>query len=519
MIIKFGLGLNRVNPRRELLQTQDGFIECSELQNMLARDKKITKIGGTERYNGISDTSVTLDDKIPWVHRSYHKRADNTFRKVVFCFSNGAIYSGNDVTGVLTSRKSGFTATAIPMSATMQVSGNSILYVYMGEELTDEVHSYDGNGAFQFEKTTLNEDLGRVIESGVVHLDRMWYVSKTSSTLAYSTTLKPEDLSTDAADIIIGQETDSVIRRVMVGANETLYIFKNQSIWQLFGRTVSTFQFRQITDKYGLASKRGIHPVGSGFIFLNEFDNELYFFGGTEASIRPLTEDEIRLRDIIDKTQIGNAVMTVHQGLFRFAFKHTDDSIYQDRELIYPINEPSQNGLPKWSMTKGAKILSYSLWNQQGDRDELVTGRSDLGRLVYHNRGRNFDELAMEVIVRTKEIVASEDKVMRFNGFMIKGHPGLVNKTITFEYFLNERFSIGGSADLSVEGERRSLASMSIPTQALFNDRIIPLHARSLGNSISFKLSDSTLNSDIEIYSIAFTAKERYKIRNQLVGT
>ena len=204
MKIKLASGWDRVSSPEELAIGQDGFAKCRELLNYVVRNKRCKKIGGTEQYSS-AKSGVS---NFPWVHRSYHKRADGTFRKVVFCFGNGAIYSGNDVTGTLTSRKSGFTPTAVPTHATMQVSGNSVMYVFFGELLTDEVHSYNGNGSYNFIKTSLNEDLGRVIESGIVHLDRMLYVSKKSSTLAMSKTLKPESL---AIDIIVGKERDSNI--------------------------------------------------------------------------------------------------------------------------------------------------------------------------------------------------------------------------------------------------------------------------------------------------------------------
>lgn len=512
MIVKLALGWDRVSPAHELDMAQDGFVYCRELQNYIVREKRIKKVGGTTAYNSI-DLGETQD--IPWVHRSYHKRADGTFRKVAFCFSNGVLYSGNDVSGVLTSRESGMNTDAIPMHATMQVSGNSIMYFYTGE---NEVRSYNGNASYNIQETTLNDDVGRIIESATVHLDRMWYVTKNSSIITYSTTLKPEDISTDAGDITIGQESDSVVRRIVVGANETMYIFKNQSIWQLFGRTVSTFQFRRVTDKYGLANKRAIYPTGSGFVFLDEFTKELYFFGGTESSIMPLTEKRIKLRDILDHNWADKVTMTVHDGLFRCAFKHIYDDNVQDRELVYPINEPGPDGLPKWSMIKGTKVLSYSVWNQQGDKEELVTGRSDTGKMMYHNRGSHFDNVTRETIIRTGDIVASEDKIVRFKGFYIKAKPGVLGVTVTFEYYLNTRTRSEGSANLDMDGERRSLADIQVPMQVVFNDRIIPLHNKSLGNSISFRMTESTI-TETEIYSIAFTAMPRYKIRNQLVAT
>lgn len=509
-VIKLSLGLNLCSPVHELIVSQDGFCECSELQNFVVRDRKISKIGGTEAYN-----STVLASRIPWLTRTYHKRADGTFTKVLLAFSNGSIYYGNDVAGTFTSAKAGFNPNSIPMHATIQVSDNSIMYFYSGY---DEIVKYDGNGSYDFEDTTLNADLGRTIESAVVHLDRLWYVSANSSFLAYSTTLEPEDLTTDAGDIIVGQETDSIIRRVVVGAGERLYVFKNQSIWELYGRTPSTFELRKITEKYGLATKRGIYPVGSGFVFLNEFDKELYFFGGTEGSIGPLTEDTIRLRNILDTVQIDNLDMTVHDGIFRMAFKHKDDSIYQDRELVYPINDPRPDGIPKWSMIKGSKVACYCLLQQQGDENLLMTGRSDTGKAMYHNRSHDWDGSAIETRFRTAEIVASESNQVRFKGFYIKGKPGSTQKTIEFRYFLDGRFSTSYQHNLDTKGETRAIGTILLSTQALFNNRVIPMHAYSKGTSISFSIVDANKATDIEIYSIGFDVMKRAKIKNSLVG-
>lgn len=510
MEIKFGLGLNRVKPVHELLMTQDGRVQNSIMINYVARDNKVKKIEGTEAYN-----SSALADPVPWAHRSYHKRADGTFVKRTFLFSGGSVNSGDDLTGVLTSRLSGFNPQAIPLSNTVQVSGNSILYLFTGE---DEVKKYDGNGSYAWETTTINTDTGKTVVGAALHLDRFWYWFKDSSSVIYSTVLKPEDFVSDSEEIIIGQETDSVIMALVVGANETLYLFKNQSIWQLYGRTPSTFEFRKITDKYGLASKRAIFGVGSGFVFLNEFDKELYFFGGTEASITPLTEEAIRLREILDITHIRKVCMTVHKGLFRMAYTHLGDNGEQQRELVYPISEPGPDGLPKWSMLRGTKVYSYSVWNQQGDNNELVTGRSDTGKIMYHGRTNQFDGSNIFTQIRPREIVASEDKVVRFKGFWIKGHPTGTAGLVTFRYYVNARTSSPGIDNVHFQGERRVLGAIKISTQELFNNRIIPLHNSSLGNSIAFELEDNQGDTILELYSIAFKAAGRYKIRSDLVG-
>lgn len=502
MIVKFG-SWNRVKPPHELPVMQNGVIQCSVLQNYVVRDGRIRKIGGTQQYN-----ATALDYPITWIKRSYHKLGDGSFVKRTLCFSGGTIYSGDDATGEFTSRQGGFKLEAIPLSVTMQVAGNSILFFFTGY---DTPYKYDGNGSYIFEKTSLSSSY----QQGLVHLQRMWYVTRNSSTLDYSETLKPETIEDQ---ITFGSDKDSFIRRIVLGANETMYVFKNNSIWQLYGRTSSTFQTRIITDKYGLASKRAIYPVGSGFIFLNEFDKELYFFGGSEASIRPLTEDDIKLREIIDWTKVDNVCMVVHDGLFRFAFQYNSaDQIYNNHELVYPLNEPDYRGLPKWSLIKGTRVLCYSVWNQQGDKNELVTGRSDTGKMMYHNRTNDFDGEAVETIARTGEIVASEDKAVRFKGFWVKAHPGSHSVNALFRYYLNGRYSERGEHSLSMKGETRQVGTIHIQKSYLFNDRIVPFVKYSRGNSISFEVYDFNTGTEMELYSVAFQAYPRFEIRNQHV--
>ena len=507
--LKFGrLGWNRVSPTQELLSTQDGFVEFSELTNYVARNKKIKKIGGTVAYNSTSLGTLS----VPWVERSYHIQGDGTIVNRTHVFYNGSIYSGDDVAGTFTEREKDLTANTIPTSFSMQVAGNSILFFLTG---ADKIRTYDGNGSFAWNES----DLDAVdYDTGVVHLDRAWYIKKQTSQVDYSEALLPETIEDS---IIVGQDKDSFNRAMVIGANETLYIFKNNSIYQLYGRTPATFQLREVTDKYGLAAKRAIYPVANGFVFLDEFTKELYFFGGTEASIKPLTEDKVRLREIIDLTtdSIANTTMTMHDGLFRFAFQHKEDvdvGDYNRSELIYPIHEPGPDGLPKWSLIRGTNVLSYSNWNKYGDKEELVTGRSDIGKIMYHNRGFDFDGNSILTVARTAEVTASEDKVVRFTGFYVKGKPGSINTTSLFRYYVNGKFSDRGEHVLNLDGEVRLVGEMSIQTQSLFNDRINPFTASNRGNSISFEIRDDNNATELEIYSIAFKAAERYKIRNQL---
>lgn len=509
--INFSLGLNRVNPPIKLLAQQNGEIECSILENLLCGNNRLKKVGGTQNYNA---TSLGSDRGIPWVERSYHIRGDSSIVKYTLCFYNGAVYSGNDVNGTLAvTNATGLTPTSIPLSETFQVSGNSLLFLFTG---SDTPYKFDGNGGTIFELTGLSDDY----VGAVSHLQRMWYWSTLSSSLDYSNTLTPETIS---ASILVGDNAkDSYIIACILMGNERFFVFKNNSIWELFGRTTSTFQFRRITNQFGLASKRALYPVGGGIIFLNQYDKELYFFGGTEASIKPITEDTIRLREIMNQTvdSINNCCMTTHKNYFRFAFQHVSSTIdSNDSELVYPLNDPRADGTPKWSLIRGSRVYSYSRWTREGDQNELVTGRSDLGRLVYHDRGNDWAGDIIQTRVRTGEIQLSEDKVARLGDMIVKGKPGSVNLDMVFRYYMNGRFPNSSDAqDYLPRGETRTVGTVILHQSDLYNRRIIPRTKYALGNSVSFELEDNHLGTDVELYSIAFTAKERYKIRNALVG-
>lgn len=507
--ISFSSGWNRVNPRSTLVAGEDGNVECSLLENFICGNNRIKKIGGTQAYNS---TSLGSDNGIPWVERSYHVRGDGSVVSRTFAFYDGAIYHGDDVAGILTKDTEGFRKNAIPLSESFQVAGNSILYFYTGEDVPKK---YDGNGSFVWEVTGLSAD----IEGGISHLQRMWYWHKRSSLLSYSVNLKPEEMDDE---ILVGDNTrDSFIIACARTGNERFFVFKNDSIWELQGRTSSSFRFVRVTDKYGLTNKRAFYNVLGAIIFQNSDDNELYLFNGTESSIKPITEDTVRLREVQDQTidSISNSCMTVHKGYFRFAFQHKEDTDIDANgcELVYPLGDPRPDGLPKWSLIRGSRVMSYARFTRYNDNNDLITGRSDVGKLMYHDRGHDFDGLPIYTKIQTADIIASEDKAARFGDFVVKGKPCSHTLPITFKYMVNGRFFDHADTHYFVpKGETRNVGTIILNQSDLYNQVITPLTKFSRGNTISFAFEDNHLGTDIELYSIAFNAKERYKLRSNL---
>src|SRR4030042_3608969 len=125
-------GWNRAKPSHRIEDSQ-----CSVMQNLIARNGKISKFGGTNPYN-----QTLLPGPVTWTDRYYGRMADGTFKKKTFCFSENNIYAGDDVTGNLTSCKRGFSSNALPESCVMQVSGNSVMFLFTGKDFP---HYHDGN--------------------------------------------------------------------------------------------------------------------------------------------------------------------------------------------------------------------------------------------------------------------------------------------------------------------------------------------------------------------------------------
>lgn len=499
-------GLNTVDPSHRIADGQ-----CSVLQNLIPSLGKIYKFPGTQRY-----TPTPLINPITWAERYYGIKADGSFVKKTFCFSNGIIYAVDDVTGALTSVQEGFNTNVRPESVVIQVAENSLMFFFTGEDVP---YYYDGNGANQWYKSSITYKF----QQGVCWLDRLWAFEKNASTLYYSKTLFPENLTdtTDAGSIIIGNDKDSFSRRIVL-LGDTLFIFKNNGIYYIEGRTPSTFAARLVTDKYGLAAKRGITKVLSALAFVNEFDKEVYSFGGTETSIKLLSR-EVEFSKLADHTKIENICCVEHKNLFRLSYQPSyaaSDSLYNSDEICYPTQEINSRKQPKWCISHGANIGCYSVWDRQGDKNELVTGRSDTGLLMYHYRGHNWDNTAMEIRIRTKDKVYFEGRNCRFNYFIIDGSPQQ-DKTITLRWYLNSRlygYTKVGSNTTLLDGEEQTIAAMNFTTQARFNKRIVPSIVYAKSNSLSLEVEDSTLNADFELYSIIVDYEISHIIRTSLVG-
>ena len=503
-------GLNLVDT-----STKTDNADFRKLQNFISRHKQVEAFPGSQRYN-----TTALSKPPTWATRYYGITASGERVKKAFCFSDGAIYAGNDVTGALTSVQSGFsTKNPQPDSITLQVGDRSRLYFFSGNDIP---YYHDGDAGNTWYKSGMLKSDGTSYKpvQGEEHLQRLFTFEANSSDLLYSKTADYENLtdSSDAGLIVIRKIEDSVIRRVVL-LGDYLFIFKSDSIHVLEGRTPTTFRMTMITDKFGLAGKNAIYKVGTAYVFVNSHDNEVYSFGGTEQSIK-LMSRKLGFAKILNHTKTDRICMTEHDNLCRISFWHREQlpgNMYNSFEAVFPTDEMGQEG-PKWCLSKGANISCYSRWDEQGE-DTLVTGRSDVGCLMYHYRGHNWDTTPMEYQMRLADSVADEGMNVRVDDIWIDGDPQQT-KECFLRLYLDARFedSIYSDQEVSMDTETRQIAVMSFPITNMFKTWIKPLSAYSKGNSVAPEIYGKVDELNLVIRSIKIRYHIVDKVRSYLVG-
>ena len=480
------------------------------IQNFILRNGTAWQMPGTNRYN-----QTVLNDIPRMITRYYGLRSDGSFVKKMLVFAGGKMYLGDDTLGTLTQVFEGlYNLPCSPETLTLQVAGNSRMYVFDGHN-TPVYYEGDDVGTFHTSSIVYK------FVQAIVKDDRVFGFERNSSTLVFSRNLYPEDYtSTYGGEIIVGNEKDSFIRRLALLGND-LYIFKNDSVWVLRGSTKATYDVDCLIPNMGLLAQKALCMVGSAIVLVCQQDKEIYQFNGTpimKCLSSKMFDNENGFKDMLDliKTDDIVCILDTVNNLFRLSYKNIEnDTAYNNHEVIFPTNEANPDGSPKWSESKGAKVSCYSLWDRQGDHT-LVTGRIDIGRVEYHNRGNDWDGEAMECIIATDDIIVQDGMNQQFDSIFIRGTPS--NGTVTLNTYLNARHSSYSSSSVSDLGERESLGDLSLSTQYAFNNWIPLPSNQQIGESICVEIVSNTKGKHVELDDMVIDCTERDDIQTSLVG-
>lgn len=496
--------------RRDIV-TDIGDEQVLSRQNMAvigSKNKKVKKVPGSSRHAFVdSSTPVT------WITRYYNQ----TQVARTFFFSGGKLYYA-DENGNVTQLITIFNPNAYPVSVEMRVTSNDVLYFSDG---FNGMYSYDGNNGNTFNKepnVTLN------FVGMIPWLDRLWGFEENSETIYFSKNLDPTNFtdSTDAGLITIGASRGSKIMAIAL-LNETLYIFKNDSVWEISGRTPSEFSVSQIITNRGLAARRSLVKVESALVGLMS-DYELHEFTGVQqtklltydvALFGDLTKD---LNPIVNTFRLDQVCATYHNYIYRMAFCAIDSStITNDMEYCRSsINETD-------FFTRGNNVASYCVYDRPPDQKQLMTGRSDTTRVMRQYQGLNWDNEAtgayMAILTQTKFYGSPDPRNLRVRKYW--GNFGVLGaRNLNIQMFIDARNATSDATtdELVTQGETKAFMAMRLNSQSAITSRQIPRHGNSKCQNFSLKIEENYPDIDLELSSFNIEVISKSLKRSQKVG-
>lgn len=483
--------INAAQNRRSLPQLlKSGEVQLRENLQVIGtgEEKQTRKVPGASRFSD-SNTGTSYNSGI----RYYSKGA---IRKTfAFNVGTGTIYHISD-NGTESVSQANFSNTAIPVWETMRISSNDVLY--FSEGISTGMYSHDGNIGNSWVKET---SVALNFVSMVAHLDRLFGVEEDSEDLYFSKNLEPTNFtdSTDAGVITIGAKRGSKIIGIAI-LYGTMFIFKQDSIWKLIGRTPSEFEVIEVNPHLGAGARRSIINTDTGLIFLGS-DYEFYGFGGTIDSTILLSYNIAiggdltkNLIPIINKTKMASVVGTYHNKIYRCSFVENGQTANNIEWCFDTVNQID-------FFTRGFNISCYIRWDRFPDANELLTGRTDLGRLMRMNIGLNVDNGAsspfMRFRLKTKAILNPEPRNARFKRLFLNAEVLGAAPVKIFTY-VDGRYarSDAGEVQMETSGEVKTQIGPDLMSQKFITSRVNLPYGTSKGRS--FELEIDTQARDID---------------------
>lgn len=500
--------------RREKPDTIGDDEVLSRLNMMVvgSKHKFISKLPGSDRLNSTAVSTGGLG-----VNSAFRYYTKANYRRTFF-FSNGTLYFVDDL-GNTTQVLTNLNPLGYPVTEIMRVSAGDRLYFADGQ---NGMYSYDGNNGPTFTKEE-QVDLNPV--QMISWLDRLWVFEADSDDLHFSVNQDPTDFtdSTDAGIITVAPKRGSSLIGFAI-LNETLYLFKQDGIYYIEGRTPEQFGIREVCSWLGCPAGGSIQNVESGIVFLGS-DYEFYSFNGTQESIKMLTytlamsgDFTKNLEPLINKDRMVNVCSIYHNKIYRCAFVgYTSNVIYNDYEYCFnTINETD-------FLTYGNNVGAYLVYDKFPDKQELLTGRSDTGLMMYQYRGFNWDNQgtspSMKIELQTKFIGLDGPVNLRLHRFwlndvVLKGNP------INIYYFLDGRFNYpdASSESFITLGETTSVLGFPVSAQNFITSRATPKLGYSRGQSVSLAINEMSSNREFAFSSIDVEFITKGKKQNEKVG-
>lgn len=480
------------------------------------------KFNGSDRYNATEVSGgIFLSG-----YRYYNGDADHVNFAVTFLYwwnrsTEGRLYHIDNHGNVTLKETLPVNGYPQPCWEQVKVSSNNLLLFADG---FNGIWSYDGNTDYSWiQRSTAKNPVWMRM-----HLDRLFAFEENSDSLIYAINVTGGGEvtnfadSTDAGEIVIGPRRGARLQWGEVDSQD-LYMWKNDSIWILEGRTPSEFSVRVVHESRGTPARHSVVKTDSTILFLAD-DFEFYSFGGTQASTQLLSYKMAVSGDfskdlvaIINKDRMNEVVATYHDHLYRCSI--VENGATQNKlEYFYDTTNKTDG------LTRDNNVSCYIIYDKTPpDKKQLLTGRTDAGYVMYQHRGLNWDNQAasptMPLKIQSSFLKLDPTIMVRvkriYGDFQVLGAEDLLVK-----HFIDARTADSDSVEipLQIQGETKNITSfMRMNSQASITSRQVMPWARSKALSHSLKLDFNRKNIDLSFskFHLEYVPKNR-KIRKSV---
>lgn len=478
--------------------------------NLLCRDGKLKSVSGTEKLNSTDTGGI-----VTWLAR-YTSIETGIESPKSFCMtSEGVIYKVDIVTGILTAVKTGLKENAYPRHWQYKLGTQTLMFLVDGVNL----YKYDGNNS------NIWEDVGLVDVDGnpiypidvIEHKDRLCVMTRNSVKISKNLEPTVMDDAVDSVEIVLGSGKGENIGFGKIDDN--LFMFNTEGIFVLAGDTISavasTFEVRLVDNAHKAIATRTVTNVENAILFLGE-DLELWSFNGQSSKM--LTY-KLKLKELMNHKRdwLDKAVATYYDNYYMLSFVEKGET-YNRMEVWYDSFEE------KIDLVYDRRVSCYCpvmLDSGQEERQFMQIGRSDVGRIMWCERGNNFDNDGIELRLTTKEIRPKKGNNVRFSAFYVDYEP-IGNRNILFRYLLDGRLSEVTSSNSNVmqtlNGDTKSVGLINISNQLHTTDRIRPKINYARGESICFEIYDKTKDMNFTLRGIGVDIIDKKKKKGKTVG-
>ena len=488
-------GINRIFPGNRMVSKNAQKLRV--LENFTSLDGRIKKVGGAIRAHD----NLIESGSGRWGRRIYLERNGERFRTQFACIGNKLyqLDEGNrllnqcTIDGDIVTSLNDF---GYPRDATMKVGSLVTTFLVDGEDF----FKYNGNVAGNWEKLQTKLDTeGEEIHpvECAEYLDRTWVLQKNKNKLWYSANGNPElySDSTDCGDIDL-PPGDGGFPVALVKIRGFLYIWHEDYFTPLSGTSHATFGINpgDVIYGYGTRARRSVIRARNFVTFLNSKDNEWYVTGGTLDSTKIMSY-ELHFKELVNPNKVDETVATFHDDIFRASYIKTGQATLNS-EVMYSFDEE------KWcGQTEDRRVSVYCPWNGDGDQNELITLRSDIGVVMKNDVGFNFDDQAIRARLVTADYEVDELRDGVFEYVYIDAVPS-GNYSLPIKYLLDARIGLEGVENINMRGDVVNLGLITIQNQLIFVTKAFPKIGKNRGRMIRFEIDDQTLGRDIQLFNL-----------------